>query len=122
MNEFLVWLKLWFPFISLLSALFLAIAAGAAWLFASITNRAIRCQITLDILSEYAYQDMLENLRILRVWKNGLDDKEDISEEELGKARRSVTHFFFKIYKLVDTDVVKKSFVRKLISNDQIYL
>ena len=65
---------------------------------------------------------MLENLRILRIWKNGLDQKEDISKEELGKARRSITHFFFKIYKLVDTDVVKKSFVRKLISNDQIYL
>ncbi|TFB11233.1 hypothetical protein E3V36_01730 [Candidatus Marinimicrobia bacterium MT.SAG.2] len=119
MNEFLVHLKPWIPFISLLTAVSAAVAAGAAWRSARITNKAIRAPIILKLLSEYASHEMLENLRLLSIWNDRSAGTDDLPTDELDRARRFVSHYFFKIYKLVDTNVVKEAFVRRLISSDQ---
>lgn len=127
MNEFLAELKPWVPFISLLTVIAAAIAAGAAWFSARGTKKAIRAPIVLEILSEYASKDMLEHLRILLKWKVEYDKNKIIakirlknsSSDEVDISRRAVSHFYFKLYKLVNTDVVNKRFMKKLISHEQ---
>jgi len=121
----------WMWLISLIGSLGAVGAALAAWRSAKETQKTVLAQILMQITDAYSSPEMLPGMLRLRNWqqqhgsdfakKFGEMRRSDYSEiEQIDKDRRRYSHHFHKIRLLLDAGVVNESFVKKVVSHDQV--
>lgn len=106
-------------------------AALAAWRSAKETQKTVLAQILIQITDTYSSPEMLSGMLNLRKWQQqyGSNFAEEFGEmrrsdyskiEQIDKDRRRYSHHFHKIRLLLDSGVVSKSFVKKIVSFGQV--
>jgi hypothetical protein len=121
----------WMWLISLIGSLGAVSAALAAWWSAKETQKTVLAQILMQITDAYSSPEMLSGMLNLRKWqqqygsdfakKFGEMRRSDYSKiEQIDKDRRRYSHHFHKIRLLLDSGVVSKSFVKKIVSPGQV--
>jgi len=106
-------------------------AALGAWLSAYATQRATEAQLLSTFMREYASQDMLYALRVLRNWRSNQGDEfaekwhkalEQVSPDaqEVDQARRRVSSHFIMALHLYKSRYVKRRFLRAICDVDGI--
>ena len=125
MEEWIIWV------ISLIGSLGAVGAALAAWRSAKETRKTVLAQILMQITDAYSSPEMLSGMLNLRKWQqqHGSDFAKKFGEirrsdyskiEQIDKDRRRFSHHFHKIKLLLDSGVVNESFVKKVVSPDQV--
>ena len=123
-------LNQWSPLIVLFAAFATAVAAYAAWRSSNAAKKGIQAQILMNAFSEYAspemdacidhlydYKESVPNNFVLSYYEKKNSPKIVYSEVE--SARRIVSHYFQKISALQKAGIIKKDFVKLLISGEQ---
>jgi predicted PurR-regulated permease PerM len=114
-------------FLTAISALGAVGAAIAAWFSAKATQSTEEAQMYIQFMNEYGSDEMRDNLRRLRNWYNeqGQEfaqkwlealEKGDPKAQEVDRARRHVTFYFYKAVNLLDAGLVSKPVVRRIAS------
>ena len=121
----------WMWLIPVIGSLGAVGAALAAWRSAKETQKTVLAQILIQITDAYSSPEMLSGMLNLRNWQqqHGLDFATKFGEmrrsnyskvEPIDKDRRRYSHHFHKIRLLLDSGVVSESFVKKVVSSDQV--
>lgn len=121
----------WIWLISLIGSLGAVGAALAAWRSAKETQKTALAQIIMQITDAYSSPEMLSGMLNLRSWQqqHGLEFAKKFGEtrhtdyskiEQIDKDRRRYSHHFHKIWLLLDSGVVSESFVKKVVSAEQV--
>ena len=116
-----------------------AVAGIAAWFSAcyarkaaKLTQKAAEGQLLLNILEGYRLEKMKESLRLLRSWQRKhassefekqwklCFDKGDEEAIQVDEARRYVTMYFWRVFRLFRAKYVSEEFVRNACHNDGI--
>jgi hypothetical protein len=120
--------------LTFLTALGALMSAGGAFLSARATKKTSLGQILMEIADAYASPEMLEGMLTLRQFKDISDRSgDDFAQEfvslrtinyqlieEVDQGRRRYSHHFHKIRQLLDSKLVKKNFVRKVVTQEQV--
>lgn len=114
---------------SVVIASFAAIGAAVAAISSLCSVKAIKttaeAQLVIRFLDQYSEWRMLESLRILRNWKaeNGTEfadewrkalEASDDEAIEVDKARRHVSHYFYKALRLYEAGYVGSDFLKEV--------
>ena len=108
-----------------------AAAAFFAWKSVKQTKKGVWAQIVMQLKGEYSSSEMGDGIKRLRDFKDkwGTDFNKAFTRmkkekkeqyDELNEDRRRYSHYFHKIRSLLETDVVDKKFVKKVIHDDQV--
>jgi hypothetical protein len=121
----------WIPILTFLIALITILFGWSAINH----NKKIRLyELVLDITKEYASEEMLNGILLIRKWEQENKEVEKNFAEEFGKirksdyqkikaldiARRKIAHYFGRIYLLKKNGVIKNKEIMKIISTGQI--
>ena len=121
----------WMLLIALTGSLGAAVAAIAASVSAKETKKTVLAQILAQIVDSYGSSEMLSGMLSLRNWQeqNGPDFAKKFgllrrvnyfAVKAIDEDRRRYSHHFHKIRILLNSGVVSKTFVRKVVSSDQV--
>jgi hypothetical protein len=121
----------WIPILTFLIAL-ITILFG--WSVLNHNKKIRLYELVLDITKEYASEEMLNGILLIRKWEQENKEVEKNFAEEFGKirksdyqkikaldiARRKIAHYFGRIYLLKKNGVIKNKEIMKIISTGQI--
>jgi hypothetical protein len=120
------------PWASCLAALAAFLAALAAWRSARQAKKALNGQMLHHVMDAYSSPEMLEGIhRLLALREEYPTDfanrfaqnrKIEPRFQQLDKDRRRLAHWFHKIRMLAETSVLSESFIKKLVTPDQVGL
>ena len=121
---------------SLFSSIAAVAVALATFFLVIITNRNVKAtkdkvhgQILLQLSGEYASSEMLLAMKHLRKWqqdnkkdfvKNFLDELDKNPNWEYDQHRRRVSHHYYQIYLLWDSNVIDDKFLKTLVKQGKL--
>jgi len=126
----------------------LVIATGViayfTWRAAEATKRGVQAQVVIELLKEYAQEDLAADVSALQTWGKQNDEEilralnvaknmEDLDQRfefldhgqtgvDLNSARRNVSHYFQKVHRLYKGKLITEEIIRLILDEEQVLM
>ena len=116
--------------IALITSIGAVFAAAGAWMSARETRKSVQAQLIVDLKDTYDAPEMLAGMKNLTEWRPhhgdnfakefaNLRDKNYPKVANIDEARRRYSHYFGKIWLLMDERLIPVNTVKKVVTPQQ---